>query len=118
MLRLCQQRAAIHPAIISNQLHIIRSIACGNVRPNQTKSNSSSLAPSASSDRTDVSTDVRPLGERIKENTKTASYLGVIAVGVVVAGGLFAAIFRELCSANSPNNVYSAALDRCVNVSV
>lgn len=39
-----------------------------------------------SNDRTDVSTDVRPLGERIKENTKTASYFGVIVFGIGVTG--------------------------------
>lgn len=56
-----------------------------------------------------------PLGERIKENTKTASYTGVILLGVGLTGGLFYVIFRELFSSNSPQNIYSAALDRCVN---
>lgn len=69
----------------------------------------------AAKEQHELSTDVRPLGERIKENTKTASYLGVIVLGVTVTGALFYAIFRELWSSNSPNSVYSAALDRCVN---
>lgn len=56
-----------------------------------------------------------PLGERIKENTKTASYTGVILLGVGLTGGLFYVIFRELFSPNSPQNIYSAALDRCIN---
>lgn len=56
-----------------------------------------------------------PLGERIKENTKTASYTGVILLGIGLTGGLFYVIFRELFSSNSPNNIYTAALDRCVN---
>ncbi|KXJ76029.1 hypothetical protein RP20_CCG010467 [Aedes albopictus] len=67
---------------------------------------------SAASDRTDVSTDVRPLGERVKENTKTASYMGVILLGVGVTSVLFYAIFKELFSSNSPNNIYTEALER------
>lgn len=70
-----------------------------------------------SSDRTDVSTDVRPLGERIKENTKTASYFGVIVFGVGVTGIIAFVIFRELFSSSSPNNIYSEALKDCINVS-
>lgn len=66
-------------------------------------------------ERVDVSTDVKPIGERIKENTKTASYMGVIVLGVGVTGALFYTILKELWSSNSPNNIYSAALDRCVN---
>lgn len=66
-------------------------------------------------ERTDVSTDVKPIGERIKENTKTASYMGVIVLGVGVTGALFYTVLKELWSSNSPNNIYSAALDRCVN---
>lgn len=62
----------------------------------------------------EVSTDVKPM-ERIKENTKTASYTGVIVLGVAVTGALFYAIFRELFSSSSSNSVYSAALDKCVN---
>ncbi len=65
--------------------------------------------------RTDITTDVKPIGERIKENTKTASYMGVIVLGVGVTGALFYTVLKELWSSNSPNNIYSAALDRCVN---
>uniref|UniRef100_U5EF33 Mitochondrial import inner membrane translocase subunit Tim21 n=1 Tax=Corethrella appendiculata TaxID=1370023 RepID=U5EF33_9DIPT len=70
---------------------------------------------SKSEERTDISTDVRPLGERVKENTKTASYMGVIVLGIGVTGIMFYAIFRELFSSNSPQNIYSEALDRCAN---
>lgn len=56
-----------------------------------------------------------PIGERIKENTKTASYTGVILLGVGLTGGLFYVIFKELFSSNSPQNIYADALDRCVN---
>uniref|UniRef100_T1H5Y6 Mitochondrial import inner membrane translocase subunit Tim21 n=1 Tax=Megaselia scalaris TaxID=36166 RepID=T1H5Y6_MEGSC len=62
----------------------------------------------------EVSTDVRPLGEKIKENTKTASYM-IIVLGVGVTGALFYAIFRELFSSNSPNSIYSKALDRVIH---
>uniref|UniRef100_A0A182WRV8 Mitochondrial import inner membrane translocase subunit Tim21 n=1 Tax=Anopheles quadriannulatus TaxID=34691 RepID=A0A182WRV8_ANOQN len=74
--------------------------------------NHSSKSLSAGSDRTDVSTDVRPIGERVKENTKTASYMGVILLGVGVTGMLFYVIFWELFSSDSPNNIYSEALER------
>lgn len=66
-------------------------------------------------ERAEVSTDVRPLGEKIKENTKTASYMGIIVIGVGVTGALFYAIFRELFSSNSSNSIYSKALDRVIN---
>lgn len=82
-----------------------------------TNKNESGVITTSSGDRTDVSTDVRPLGEKIKENTKTVSYLGVILLGVSVTGVLFYAIFRELFSSSSSNNVYSHALSICVNVS-
>ncbi|KAL5288313.1 TIMM21 family protein [Megaselia abdita] len=68
-----------------------------------------------SRERAEVSTNVRPLGEKIKENTKTASYMGIIVLGVGVTGALFYAIFRELFSSNSPNSIYSKALDRVIN---
>lgn len=70
----------------------------------------------ASSERADISTDVRPLGEKIKENTKTASYLGVILFGCAVTGVMFFAIFRELLSSSSPQNIYSEALKMCIEV--
>lgn len=75
------------------------------------------IAPSNASDRTDISTDVRPLGERIKENTKTASYFGVIVFGIGVTGIIMFVVFRELFSSGSANNVYSDALSACINVS-
>lgn len=75
------------------------------------------LTTSNATDRTDISTDVRPLGERIKENTKTISYFGVIVFGIGVTGAIIFVVFRELFSSNSANNVYSDALTKCVNVS-
>lgn len=69
-----------------------------------------------SQERSDVSTDVRPVGEKIKEATKTASYTGIILVGVGVTGVIFYYVFRELFSSNSPNSIYSVALEKCKNV--
>ncbi|XP_038223104.1 mitochondrial import inner membrane translocase subunit Tim21 [Zerene cesonia] len=69
----------------------------------------------ASQDSGDVSTDVRPLGEKIKETTKTVSYTGIILVGVGVTGVIFYYVFRELFSSNSPNSIYSEALEKCKN---
>lgn len=51
----------------------------------------------------------------VKETTKTASYLGVILLGAGVTGIMFYAIFSELFSSKSPNNVYSKALDKVIN---
>lgn len=67
-------------------------------------------------ERADVSTDVRPLGEKIKETTKTVSYTGVILAGIGFTGVIFYYVFRELFSSNSPNSIYSAALEKCKNV--
>lgn len=75
----------------------------------------SSITTSSATDNADISTDVRPIGERIKENTKTASYLGVIVVGVAVTGVLIFAVCRELWSSSSSNSVYSAALKACID---
>lgn len=67
------------------------------------------------STRTEVDTNVKPLGEKVKETSKTVSYLGVILLGVGVTGTLFYAVFNELFSSKSPNNVYSKAAKQCVN---
>lgn len=88
------------------------------VQQKQKPRTDSAISTSSGSDRTDVSTDVRPLGERIKENTKTASYFGVIVFGVGVTGIIAFVIFRELFSSSSPNNIYSDALKDCINVSM
>jgi hypothetical protein len=75
----------------------------------------SSLAKSK--EKTEISSDVRPLGEKIKETTKTVSYTGVILLGVGVTGIIFYYVFRELFSGNSANSIYSDALEKCKNVS-
>lgn len=50
----------------------------------------------------------------VKENTKTAGNLGVILFGVGITASILWAIFQELFSGNSPNNIYSSAFDKCV----
>lgn len=96
------------------QYHIYRRIE---VRQFATeKSTSNRNAVSINNTKNEVSSDVKPLGERIKENTKTVSYMSIIVLGLTVTGIMFFAIFRELLSSSSSNNVYSAALERCINV--
>lgn len=68
-------------------------------------------------ERSEVSTDVRPIGEKIKDATKTVSYTGVILIGIGVTGVIFYYVFRELFSSNSANSIYSVALEKCKNVS-
>lgn len=64
--------------------------------------------------KSEVDTNVKPLGEKVKETTKTVSYLGIILFGVGVTGTLFYAVFNELFSSKSPNNVYSKAAKKCI----
>ncbi|CAG9854833.1 unnamed protein product [Phyllotreta striolata] len=68
----------------------------------------------ARAERAELDTNVKPLGEKVKETTKTVSYLGIIALGVAVTGTLFYAVFKELFSSNSPNNIYSKAVKKCI----
>ncbi|KAJ8960947.1 hypothetical protein NQ318_020247 [Aromia moschata] len=68
----------------------------------------------ATSTRTELDTNVKPLGEKVKETTKTVSYLGIILLGVGVTGTLFYAVFSELFSSKSPNNIYSKAVKKCI----
>uniref|UniRef100_A0A1B6KIX5 Mitochondrial import inner membrane translocase subunit Tim21 n=1 Tax=Graphocephala atropunctata TaxID=36148 RepID=A0A1B6KIX5_9HEMI len=63
--------------------------------------------------QSNISEDVRPITfKTVKETTKTASYLGVILLGVGVTGIMFYTVLGELFSSKSPNNVYSKALER------
>lgn len=77
--------------------------------------NSNKQSSVVKSVRQEVDTNVKPLGEKIKETTKTASYLGVILVGVAVTGTLLYSVLRELFSGSSPNNIYSEAVEMCKN---
>ncbi|KAJ0181970.1 hypothetical protein K1T71_002692 [Dendrolimus kikuchii] len=92
------------PALLQTKIKYTRGFA--------TKQDSSL---SKSNERADVSTDVRPLGEKIKETTKTVSYTGVILIGLGATGIIFFYVFRELFSSNSPNSIYSEALEKCKN---
>ncbi|XP_049870390.1 mitochondrial import inner membrane translocase subunit Tim21 [Pectinophora gossypiella] len=100
------RNAQVFPAAVQTvRLRCIRLYA--------TENNQKGLA--RSQERADVSTDVRPIGEKVKEATKTASYTGVILVGLGVTGIIFFYVFRELFSSNSPNSIYSQALEKCKN---
>lgn len=77
--------------------------------------NKSSPSSLTSSTRTEVDTNVKPIGEKVKETTKTASYLGVIVLGIGVTATLFYAVFNELFSSKSPNNVYTRATKKCLS---
>lgn len=54
-----------------------------------------------------------PIITKVKETTKTVSYLGVILAGVGVTAFIFYQVFKELFSSKSPNSVYSASLVKC-----
>lgn len=65
--------------------------------------------------RKDIDTNVKPIGEKVKETTKTVSYLGIILLGIGVTGSLIYAIFNELFSSQSPNNIYNRTVKKCLS---
>ncbi|KAF4527348.1 hypothetical protein B566_EDAN001125 [Ephemera danica] len=81
-----------------------------NVLRQQRKSATSSLTESSSSS-TAPSTSVK---EKVKETTTTAWYSSVIIAGVGVTAFILYYILNELFSKDSANNVYAAALNRCL----
>lgn len=80
------------------------------LRPASTTTNKST---NALADAKDAEAGQLTIGQKVKQTTKDASYLGVILAGLGVTGLMFFAIFRELFSRHSPNSVYSRALKRC-----
>ncbi|XP_067213640.1 mitochondrial import inner membrane translocase subunit Tim21-like isoform X2 [Linepithema humile] len=52
--------------------------------------------------------------EVVKENLKSAGYLGVIIGGIGITAFIFYALFSELFSSKSPYAVYSKARLRCI----
>ncbi|CAG9771689.1 unnamed protein product [Ceutorhynchus assimilis] len=74
----------------------------------------SEITPSASSKESAIDTNVKPLGERVKETTKTTYNALIILVGLGVIGGLGYTIFSELFSSKSPSNIYKKAVDKCI----
>lgn len=100
-------------------LHLKRNLLKDPVRAtarcfSQQMNSDKSTSLTAGSGREHSEISMRPV-EKIKENTKTASYMGIIVLGVGVTGALFYTIFKELFSSNSPNSIYSKALDRVIN---
>ncbi|XP_044750810.1 mitochondrial import inner membrane translocase subunit Tim21 [Coccinella septempunctata] len=79
------------------------------------KSDKHSSIVKAADSGSEIGVDVKPLGEKVRETTKTASYMGVILLGVAVTGSLFYAVFSELFSSKSPNNVYTNAVKKCLS---
>lgn len=54
-------------------------------------------------------------GEKVKEATKDATYLGVSLAALGTCGIIVYFIGKELFSSESPNGVYANALKRCIN---
>ncbi|XP_059480449.1 mitochondrial import inner membrane translocase subunit Tim21 [Neocloeon triangulifer] len=52
--------------------------------------------------------------EKVKETTKTVGYSGIVLGGLGVTAIILYYVFRELFSSDSPNSVYTAALERCI----
>lgn len=84
--------------------HIILRYKSNNVNEN---SSLSEVKESSSSQLT--------LGEKVKQTTKDASYLGIIIAGIGVTGVMFYAILSELFSGQSPNSIYTETLKLCRN---
>ncbi|XP_049266932.1 mitochondrial import inner membrane translocase subunit Tim21 isoform X1 [Rhipicephalus sanguineus] len=80
------------------------------LRPASTTTNKNT---NALSEAKDTDGGQLTLGQKVKQSTKDASYLGVILAGLGVTGLMFYTIFHELFSGHSPNSVYSRALERC-----
>ncbi|CAG9798287.1 unnamed protein product [Chironomus riparius] len=59
--------------------------------------------------------EAKPLGEKVKENVKTTSYMGVIVIGIGVTAIMFYTIFSELFSSTSPQAIYAEAFEKCKN---
>lgn len=65
------------------------------------------------SDETDNKVQIGT-AEVVKENLKSAGYLGVIVGGIGITGLIFYTLFSELFSSKSPYGVYSKARVRCI----
>lgn len=76
-------------------------------------STASNKSNNAIAEARDTESGQLTIGQKVKQTTKDASYLGVILAGLGVTGLMFYTIFRELFSGHSPNSVYTRALERC-----
>ncbi|XP_066149626.1 mitochondrial import inner membrane translocase subunit Tim21 [Euwallacea fornicatus] len=84
--------------------------------PKRLKNSDSKLTPTSNSSSSyELDSNVKPLREKVKETTKTTSYLAIIFLGVGICGGLMYTVFNELFSSNSPNNIYSKAVKKCID---
>ena len=50
-----------------------------------------------------------------KENVKTVTYGGVVIAGIGVLGVVLYSLWDEMFSGNSPQSMYQAAADKCMN---
>lgn len=80
---------------------------------NSNESSSQSSEDSKSLSKAQSGGEVQTTFTKVKETTKTASYMGVILAGLGVTAIIFYTVLKELFSSKSPNSVYSKALDRC-----
>jgi len=83
-------------------------IAAQKLKKKEQSSNSQALTESK--DRGAVTLS---LGEKVKENAKTATYGGVILIGLAVSGAMLYVLLSELFSSNSPNNIYTHSFKLC-----
>lgn len=105
-----------HKTLIGNQ-NILSLLSCQKLELHQKKyysdrsTENKELSAVQKQEKSQISEDVKPITfNKVKETTKTVSYLGVILIGVGVTGIMFFTVFSELFSSKSPNNVYSKAL--------
>ncbi|XP_071520072.1 mitochondrial import inner membrane translocase subunit Tim21 isoform X2 [Panulirus ornatus] len=54
-------------------------------------------------------------GRKAKEATRTTYYTAVVVLGVGVTGLMMYSVFKELLFSFSPQTVYSAAVEKCIN---
>ncbi|KAM5222388.1 mitochondrial import inner membrane translocase subunit Tim21 [Ctenodactylus gundi] len=51
--------------------------------------------------------------QKVKEAGRDFTYLIVVLLGISITGGLFYAVFKELFSSSSPNQIYGKSLEKC-----
>jgi len=62
-----------------------------------------------------VSDNSQSFGNKAKEATKTTWYTGVVLAGIGVTGLMMYSVFKELLSSFSPQKIYDAAVEKCIN---
>jgi len=109
------------PANSNSTFHrvIFRSFRAGTTLYSKTDDGGSKKSRKTSSSNTLVKGSDQPgavtlsMGEKVKENAKTATYGGVILIGLAVTGAMAYVILSELFSGDSPNNIYTKSFKLC-----